>query len=454
MAIKKIVMTQKAADGTDIEQIPATTLEQIVDILYGAHIVVDAPGGATIYAQSGSIKVSAKYKDGLYEIIAANFGVWTIHASLGDKIEEKSVNVTKASVYKISMLSLIYGAQWDGTSNPAWTRTDAAADFADPVPYIAGMAASDCFSPFDNIYPWRDMKVVENPLAGTVVSIPKFYYKWTFVDNAMKLQICSEKTDGFFTSPAHMDRGDGNGERDVVYVGRYKCNDGYVSTTGVLPLVSKSISNFRTNIHNLGDVVWQNDYAMRVTIWMLYLVEFANWNSQAVIGYGCGNGSSIQETGYTDSMPYHTGTTQSSRTTYGLGTQYRYIEGLWDNVVEFVDGVLFNEANMIIEINPNNFSTISTTGTTIGQTATSTGYIASFRNSSVDNFDWVIYPFSTGASSTTYVCDQLNYAGGVRHLHTGGYYAKSALYGMFFLNRYYSTSTALNRLGSRLMILP
>lgn len=39
----------------------------------------------------------------------------------------------------------------------------------------------------------------------------------------------------------------------------------------------------------------------------------------------------------TNAGTYHTGTTAANRTTYGY-TQYRYIEGLWDNVYDWMDG--------------------------------------------------------------------------------------------------------------------
>lgn len=50
---------------------------------------------------------------------------------------------------------------------------------------------------------------------------------------------------------------------------------------------------------------------------MLYLVEYANWNSQATIGYGCSPRNNKFNMGATDAMTYHTGTSAASRTTYG-----------------------------------------------------------------------------------------------------------------------------------------
>ena len=65
---------------------------------------------------------------------------------------------------------------------------------------------------------------VTDVVAGELVAIPKFWYKWTKSGNSLKLQIADKETDGFHVSPAHADRGDGKGERDIVYIGRYHCN--------------------------------------------------------------------------------------------------------------------------------------------------------------------------------------------------------------------------------------
>lgn len=225
----------------------------------------------------------------------------------------------------------IYGVDFTNMATTSkCIRTDDAANFADPQPAVAGGTGS---SPFDNIMPWSGMVTSTDPNAGEVVAIPKFYFKWeTDGSKAIGLKISMEKKPGFKTSPAHMDRGDGKGERDVIYVGRYHSCSTNKSTTGQLPKVEITRSDARTAAHNLGSNVWQFDFATRVTIWMLYLVEFADWNSQATIGYGCSDVSRAQNVGASDTMQYHTGTMKPNRTDYGIGVQYRGIEGLWDNV--------------------------------------------------------------------------------------------------------------------------
>lgn len=233
-----------------------------------------------------------------------------------------------------------YGIYWDGSSNPKWTRLGLSAKLADPQPAIANGNGS---SPFDNIMPWSGMKIVEDAEAGTLVSIPKYWYKIeSHVKNEkdLKIQISNEPLDGFSVSPAHRDRGDGAGERDVVYVGRYFSASDYKSKSNTQPLANVTRGQLRNGITALGSDIWQFDFSMYWTIVFLYLVEYATWNSQAAIGYGCGTTyPTVPNTGSTDAMQYHTGTDASARDEYG-NIQYRHIEGLWSGLYQWVDGIV------------------------------------------------------------------------------------------------------------------
>lgn len=346
----------------------------------------------------------------------------------------------------------IYGAEWAGTSDPSWVRTDAAVGFSDPNPYYSGMPGSPS-SPFDNIMPWSGMRRVTDANAGELVEIPKFYYKWTRDGIKMKLQISMSQFDGSHVSPAHADRGDGAGERDYVYVGRYHCStNDYKSTSGVKPKASITRATARTNIHNLGSSIWQFDFALYWTINMLYLVEFANWNSQAVIGYGCGNNSSTENSGASDTMPYHTGTMKSNRTTYGVGIQYRYIEDLWANILDWCDGIYFSDASVYCIKTPSNFSDVSG-GVNIGSRTLNTGYVSKW-NSPNTGYEYALYPSEVNGSENTYICDYgYNNSNGIV-LCVGGYNAYQQLRGIFCTSGTASSDTYDRDVGCRLMVLP
>ena len=181
-------------------------------------------------------------------------------------INSKSGTLTKDTELSFNyQIHTAFGVTWDKTSTTKLSRYGAAALFEDPVPYISG--ATEYGSPFDRCEPWCNINVVEDPNAGTLVAIPKYWFRWTDTDGMLRLEIANYAAEGFSVSPAHRNRGDGKGERDVVYVGRYHCSiDNFKSETGVKPKASMTRANFRTNIHNLGSNIYQNDFAMFWTI--------------------------------------------------------------------------------------------------------------------------------------------------------------------------------------------
>lgn len=377
-------------------------------------------------------------------------GELTITATDGTNTATKKVTtVAGTSSYSVALkfTTGIYGASWDGTSTTAWTRTDDAEEYVDPVPYVAG--ATNYSSPFDDNLPWSGM-VKSTRNGNVVVAIPKFWYKITQDGAGMTIKISDHAETGYSVSPAHMDRGDGKGERDVVYVGRYHCNSSYKSAAGSTPVANITRSAARTSIHNTGSTIWQMDLATRFTLWLLYIVEFADWNSQAKIGYGCGNNSGTENMGYTDSMPYHTGTTQASRTTYGLGTQYRNIEGLWDNVYDWCDGCYYNSNGLNIIKNPSSFSD-SSGGTSVG--TPSNGWPAAFSVKNVSGTYNMFIPSATGGSESTYSCDYWAFNASGPCLFVGGNYSQSGDRGLFCVHCDAASSAGAG-IGCRLLELP
>lgn len=415
-------------------------------------------------ALTGSITLGGNY-DGTVTVASSNTSVATVSRS-GTAVTVSNVNqTTGTATVTVSVAAgtnytapasktiavtaafvTIYGAQWAGGSSTAWSRTDASANFIDPVPAVSSGNGS---SPFDNIYPWSGIARVTDSTGGELVSIPKFWYKWTKSGTTLKLQIADSATTGYFVSPAHADRGDGKGERDVVYAGRYHSVSGYKSTTGAAQLVSITRATARSGCSALGSTFWQSDYAMRITIEMLYLVEFADWDSQTKIGHGCSASGSKANNGQTDSMTYHTGTTASARTSYGY-TQYRYMEGLWDNVYDWMDGCYYNSSGLNVIMNPSSFSD-TTGGTCVG--LPTSGYPSAMSVGTASGFEWAMYPTTSSGSATTYVPDYWYFVASYPCLFVGGSYSQSTVHGLFYVS--YDTATYTSTyIGCRLMKLP
>ena len=411
-------------------------------------ITVTRSGTGAISAQSSAPDVASVSASGnKITVTGHENGDVTVTVNVA---ADSNYNAPAAKTCSVTVsFAQIYGVQWDGTASTTWSRTDAAETFMNPTPAVNNGNGS---SPFDTIMPWAGMVVEDDATAGKLVKIPKYWFKWTRSGNGMKLQISNGPEAGFHVSPAHADRGDGKGERDYVYVGRYHCNTSYKSQAGSQPAANMTRAAARSSIHNLGSTYWQYDYAMYWTIMMLYLVEYANWNSQATIGYGCSPSNAKFNMGATDNMVYHTGTSAASRTTYG-SVQYRHIEGLWDNVYDWCDGIRFSGSTVYCIANPASFSDTSG-GTNVGTRATSSGYISGWTNPTADGFEYALYPNAVSGSETTYVCDYCYYYASGVVLRVGGYYGQSQHFGAFYLVGGVAASSADAYIGCRLQKLP
>lgn len=417
---------------------------------FTATITVTVDSGSVVTCEKDGV-AQTKTSTGTAVFTVTEAGTYSITAELDGQSVSDVVTISSNGQAASLTLSYIhiYGVQWDGTSTTTWSRTDAAETFVNPSPAVNNGSGS---SPFDSCMPWSGMVKESDSTAGVLVKIPKYYYKWTRSGSTMKLQIADGPEDGFLVSPAHADRGDGSGERDYVYVGRYHCISGYKSTSGSQPLGSITRATARTNIHNLGSTYWQYDFAMYWTIMMLYLVEYADWNSQKVIGYGCSSGGAKFNTGATDAMSYHTGTSAASRTTYG-SVQYRYIEGLWDNMYDWCDGIYFSGTTVYCIKNPASFSD-TTGGTNVGTRASSSNYISGWTTPTASGFEYALYPNAGSGSESTYVCDYCSYNSGGVVLRCGGYYNQYQGHGLFYLNGSNAASGTNAYFGCRLQKLP
>lgn len=437
----------------------------------GDQVVSVSPQSVTLNTSTRSAKFTVTRKgDGVISATSGNPSVATI-GGINQQTGEVTVNsvndTTGTAVITVKVAAgtnylagadkevqvnaqfvTIYGVEWDWTSGGSTkgTRTDGAAGFSDPNPAVNNGSGS---SPFDNLYPWSGM-VKETRTGGVMVKEPKYWYKWTKTGKKLKLQIADGPVEGFHVDPVNMDRGDGLGELDFSYIGRYHCASGtYKSETNKAQQTNITRSQARSNIHNLGSNIWQMDFAQMWYVGMLFLVEFADWNGQTAIGYGCSSGNSKQNNGRTDSMQYHTGTTAANRTTYGF-TQYRNIEGWWDNVYDWMDGCYYNSNGLNVIKNPAQFSD-SANGVLVGKPVA--GYPSDFTIPTQDGLEWALFPSAANGSQTTYVPDDWYYYGSSPCLYHGGYYYQSLNRGPFCVY-YGGTSYQDSSIGCRLQERP
>ncbi len=147
-------------------------------------------------------------------------------------------------------------------------------------------------------------------------------------------------------------------------------------------------------------------------------------------------------------MKYHTGTTAADRDTYGF-TQYRNIEGWWDNVYDWMDGCYYNNYGLNVIKNPAQFSDRSN-GVLFGNP--SGGYPSDFALPPQSGLEWALYPSAAAGSTTTYVPDIWVFSGSYPCLRHGGY-NQYRDYGPFCVN-YSGSSGASSYIGCRLQERP
>lgn len=412
---------------------------------------VSRKGDGTITATSSDTKIATigAINQTTDAVTVNSVGDTTGTATIKVKVAESANYLAPADkdVPVKAQFVTIYGVEWDWTSSgpTKGTRTDAAAGFSDPNPAVNNGTGS---SPFDSLMPWAGM-VKETRTGGVMVKEPKYWFKWTKTGKKLKLQIADGPVDGFHVDPVNMDKGDGLGELDFSYIGRYHCASGtYKSETNKAQQVSITRSAARTSIHNLGANIWQMDFAQMWYVGMLFLVEFADWNGER-IGRGCSASGSKENNGKTDAMQYHTGTTAANRDTYGY-TQYRNIEGWWDNVYDWMDGCYYNRNGLNVIKNPNQFSD-SANGTLVGKPVA--GYPSDFTIPTQSGLEWALFPSAAAGSTTNYVPDYWDFSGSYPCLHRGGSYSQSQHRGPFCVY-YYGTSFTDTYVGCRLQERP
>lgn len=412
---------------------------------------VSRKGDGTITATSSDTKIATigAINQTTGEVTVNSVGDTTGTATIKVKVAESANYLAPADkdVPVKAQFVTIYGVEWDWTSSgpTKGTRTDAAAGFSDPNPAVNNGNGS---SPFDNLMPWAGM-VKETRTGGVMVKEPKYWYKWTKTGKKLKLQIADGPVEGFHVDPVNMDRGDGLGELNFSYIARYHCASGtYKSETNKAQQVSITRSAARTSIHNLGANIWQMDFAQMWYVGMLFLVEFADWNGER-IGRGCSASGSKENNGKTDAMQYHTGTTAANRDTYGY-TQYRNIEGWWDNVYDWMDGCYYNSNGLNVIKNPNQFSD-SANGTLVGKPVA--GYPSDFTIPTQSGLEWALFPSAAAGSTTNYVPDYWDFNGSYPCLYRGGSYGQNQNRGPFYVN-YVGTSDTSAVIGCRLQERP
>lgn len=231
------------------------------------------------------------------------------------------------------------------------------------------------------------------------------------------------------------------------YVGRYHMN-GNGSATGYSPYVNMTRATARIRAKNVGSKFHLYDFATYCAIIFLYIVEFADWNCQNKIAYGRANGqSSAVTSGKTDTMVYHTGTAGSRISDGAAAMQYRWIENLWGNVSQWVDGFNANGTTAYYCTDPSKYADDTSTGYTKIGTLPASGYIKDL----IVTDNGLLIPKTSGGSETTYIPDYMWSSSAERVLFVGGYWNDGTYAGLLCFYAYSTSSDSDSSISARLL---
>lgn len=429
---------------------------------FQATIIVTVDSGSTVTAVCGTTTLT-KTSTGTAIFTVGKAGTWTITATKDGETATGTVEITASGQSKNLTLDYVavFGVCWDtSNSSTALTRLTKTSDpygfvtkdvTTEPVPAVGTGVGS---SPFDNYAPWNGMKecnLSPNGLVDawkgdsgfsrnntqTMVFIPEFYVAQKRSGTKQYFYISDNPKTGFTKHP---------GSRK--YVGKYHAANDYCrSMTKSSPWVNCTRTDFRKGVKNIGSTKFHlYDFATYCALIWLYIVEFADWDTQSKIGRGYvdSNNSAINS-GETDSMTYHTG--RGAGNDGSTAVQYRWIENLWGNVYQWVDGFNANGTTAYYCTDPSKYADDTTTGYTQIGTLPNNGWIKDLTVT--DN--GLLIPKTVGGSETTFIPDYAFSSSGWRVLQVGGYWNSGSSAGLLCFSANGTSSDSYSNVSARLL---
>ncbi len=332
----------------------------------------------------------------------------------------------------------------------------------------------------------REDGVIASDLTGAdgqvMVQIPAFYYRYNYSGTTHTWEISLTPQAGFSLHPAFIKNGEAVLYR---YIGAYEgigydnstsayfdgddvgdtktqwpggtaidtANDRLGSVSGFAPLVNETRAEFRSISGNRGTGWRQLDYDLASAIQLLYLIEYADWDSQSMIGEGrtalsggtWAKDSYIGVTGKSNSDG--NGTNSVGGNSNNAYMTYRGIENFFGNIWKWVDGININNNIPYVCNNDTDFADDTATNyTALGITLiNANGYQQTLEQTSRG-----FLPASVGGSSSTYLTDYYYQSTGWRVARLGGAVSSGAYAGVAFWIAYSASSNDDVYIGGRL----
>lgn len=394
---------------------------------------------------------------------------------------------------------MYYGISWDESAD-TYSRTGKTAGYA------CGKTLSEALLPIQSMMRRcviSDAGVVQYYLFGTnsafkengitasvltgadgqvMVEIPKFYYKHTYVGTVHTWEISPIALGGFDVHPAFMS---GATELNYIYVGAYEgvlwdnsagayvnynaaweaandldpATDKLSSVSGFIPQSSFTRATGRA-IAALRGTGWSQElYDIRSAVQLLYLIEYASFNSQSMIGLGICNVNDwagfgyypFAPTGNSNSIGNATGNNAGAVAGYAAEAtkymSYRGIEHFFGHIWKWLDGINTNS----------NRSYVCNVAVNLADNTTSNYTDIGINNKNDDGYQNTLFNISRGflpaaganADAATKITDYYYQAAGWRVALCGGGANNGLAGGVFFLRLNAGSSDLSTQVGAR-----
>ena len=184
----------------------------------------------------------------------------------------------------------VYGVSWDKTDTPL-TRINGSVGFTAEAGVDAGAATND----FDTAAIYSEFDTFTDDDSNEFIKIPAFYIRKTDTASKKTWQISKARMPGSYKPWCFYNFTTGT-YNDFIYVGKYPAGTTLTGGTKLnslpneYPLINKNIVEFRTYAEANGTGYQQLDIHVYDMLQVLFTVEFAKLDSQAIMtGWTAGN---------------------------------------------------------------------------------------------------------------------------------------------------------------------
>ena len=413
-------------------------------------------GGYFSFSVENTSLATVSNNSGIVSITSAAKGETNLIVNVAETLNYNSKQV----LIPLTILdSICFGVAWNyGNSSPVLTRLTRENDPNHMVTHSPTTEPTACVgttagqSWFDNYMPWAGMErknyvdgqivnFVDYSNGETYVYIPQFWSKIINDTEESKMYIyISAVQDSRFTLHP------GSGK----YMSRYECNSNFLSAPGTKPKVNTSLGGFRTGITAIDNKHYQYDIHTYAALELLYIVEFAHLNTQSKIGAGITSDNKALTIGGTDVLTYHTGRVNGAANNVSA-VQYRWIENLWGNVWNWVDGILIQ--NRLVYICNDRTKYASSITNDYESTGLYTPAANDWHKTDQDYNNCYLIPLTAGGSDSTYTCDRYYCSSGLRSLYVGGYCRYGSAAGLFYWTSSVAPDVTSADIGGRAVLV-